>query len=210
MIAAFAAACAQSSSNENPAAKPAATEKADHAASKPADEAAHAASKPAMAAGDDLPPAPARGDDSGRKSKNGSLEATIGGVRVAVHYGRPQARGREVFGKLIPFDKVWRTGADEATTISFSKDAMFAGQKVARGTYALFTIPGEKSWTVLLNSDPKQWGAYKRDSAKNVVTQKVSATKHDATEALTFAATNDALQLMWDDVAVSIPVAAAE
>ena len=194
-------ACAQSTSSEAPATKSAPAV----AASKPA---ANPASAPAAATG--LPDAPTRGDDAGRKSKNGELDATIGGVQVRVRYGRPETRGRKIFGNLIPYDKVWRTGADEATTISFAKAATFAGQKVARGTYALFTVPGESGWKVILNSEPKQWGAYKHDASKDVLKADITAAAHDNTEALTFAATDGALQMMWADVAVSFPVAAAE
>ena len=200
-VAAFAAACAQSTTQETN--KTASTSKpAAAAASAPA---AATAPAPAMAA---FPEAPARGDDSGRKSKNGTLDAEIGGVQVRVQYGRPSVNGRAIFGDLIPYDKVWRTGADEATTITFGKDAMFGGQKVSRGTYALFTIPGAAGWKVVLNSQPKQWGAYKHDTSKDVLTADVAAQKHDNTEVLTFASAENALHMMWADVAVAIPVAA--
>ncbi len=196
-----AAACATKS--EAPATS--ASQPAAAAASKPAE-----AAKPAEAMGAAGPMAPARGDDAKRKSKNGLLEAEIGGVPVKVQYGRPKVSGRDIFGELIPYGKVWRTGADEATTISFSKDATFAGQKVKSGTYALFTIPAEEGWKVVLNSEPKQWGAYKHDPSKDVLTAAITAEKHDNTEELTFAAAGDKLQMMWADVVVSMPVAAAE
>jgi hypothetical protein len=88
-----------------------------------------------------------RGDDSGRRSKNGKLEGTVGGVGVTVEYGRPSVGGREVWGKLVPYGSVWRTGADEATTITLAKDSKIEGQALAAGTYAFFAIPGESEWT---------------------------------------------------------------
>ncbi|QRR03651.1 DUF2911 domain-containing protein [Dyadobacter sandarakinus] len=85
---------------------------------------------------------------------------------VKVVYSRPGANNREVFGKLVPYGKVWRTGADEATEIRFYQDATFGGKKVKAGSYSLFTIPGEKEWTIILNADLDYWGAYKyRESA---------------------------------------------
>lgn len=194
----FALGCAQASPSETPAAPKAA---------KPASAPAETAPSVPAEAKTALPTAPARGKDDDRKSKNGSLEATVGGVSLVVQYGRPLVSGRKIFGELVPFGELWRTGADEATTISLGSDAMIAGQKVARGTYALFTVPGEKGWKVVLNSQAQQWGAYKHDAAKDVLTAEVSAAAHDNTEALTFAATDDAIQLMWADVSVTIPVA---
>ncbi len=197
-------ACTQATTSEAPS-SPAASKPA---ASKPA----AAASKPAaaMAAETGLPAAPERGDDADRKSKNGALDAEIAGVKIRVNYGRPQVNGRTIFGDLIPYGKVWRTGADEATTISFSKAATFAGQKVERGTYALFTVPGESGWKVILNSQAKQWGAYRHDTSKDVLTADVTAAAHDNTEALTFAAADGGIQMMWADVAVTFPVASAQ
>lgn len=194
----FAAACAQSTTNETTTTK-------SPAKSQPASAAAPAAASKPMAKA--FPEGPARGDDAGRKSKNGKLDTEISGVRVVVQYGRPQVSGRTIFGDLIPYGKVWRTGADEATTITFGQDAVFGGQKVSQGTYALFTVPGESGWKVILNSQPKQWGAYKHDPSKDVLTAEVAAAKHDNTEMLTFAAADGQLHMKWADVAVAIPVA---
>src|SRR5260221_13889763 len=84
---------------------------------------------------------------------------------ITVTYGRPYKKGREIFGKLEPYGKVYRCGADEATTISFAKDGTFAGKPVKAGTYSFFVIPNETKWTVILNSKLGQWGAY--DYSKN-------------------------------------------
>ena len=85
---------------------------------------------------------------------------TVSNGKVTVTYGRPYKNDRVVFGELEKFGRVWRLGADEATTISFSKDVKFGGKKVAAGTYTMFAVPGEKEWTIILNSQPGQWGAY--------------------------------------------------
>lgn len=99
------------------------------------------------------------------------------GKSVRVIYGRPQLKGRDM-GTLAPTGKVWRTGANEASEITFYKDATFGGEKVAAGTYSLFTIPGDGEWTVILNNNLNQWGAYSYDSAADVV-RVTSAVSND-------------------------------
>src|SRR5688572_7179005 len=96
-----------------------------------------------------------RGDDSQRKSKNGKAEGTIGGVKVAVEYGRPSVAGRKIWGDLVPYGQIWRAGADEATTIAFDKDVRIEDKTLAAGRYALFLIPSEGDWTVVFNSVDK-------------------------------------------------------
>lgn len=89
---------------------------------------------------------------------------------VKVTYCRPHKRDRVVFGgDLVPYGKVWRTGANEATEITFTKDVILAGNKVEAGTYTLFTIPEKNKWTVILNSDLGQWGAYNYNPEKDVI-----------------------------------------
>jgi hypothetical protein len=87
---------------------------------------------------------------------------------VRVTYSRPIKNNREVFGKLVPYGKVWRTGANENTEIKFYQDVEFGGKKVKAGSYSLFTIPGEKEWTVILNSDLDYWGAYKYNEKNDI------------------------------------------
>lgn len=106
---------------------------------------------------------------------------------VRVIYSRPQLKGRSL-SELAPAGKVWRTGANEAPEITFYKDATIGGKSVKAGTYALFTIPGESEWTVILNSNLNQWGAYSYDSAADVarVTAKAS-TDSESLEAFSIA-----------------------
>src|SRR3990170_2697828 len=88
---------------------------------------------------------------------------------IRVTYSRPSKNDREVFGKLVPYDKVWRTGANENTEIKFYQDVELSGKKVKAGTYALFTIPGEKNWTIILNNDLDYWGSFKYNEKNDVV-----------------------------------------
>ncbi len=106
---------------------------------------------------------------------------------VRVIYGRPQLKGRSM-DDLAPAGKVWRTGANEAAEVTFYQDVTFGGEKVAAGTYALFTIPGEGEWTVILNKNLNQWGAYSYDNAADVVrvTSKAS-TDGESLEAFSIA-----------------------
>jgi len=85
-----------------------------------------------------------------------------------VIYSRPQLKGRDM-ADLAPNGKVWRTGANEAPEVTFYKDVTFGGEKVAAGTYSLFTIPGDGEWTVILNKNLNQWGAYTYDNSADVV-----------------------------------------
>jgi hypothetical protein len=133
---------------------------------------------------------------------------------IKVTYGAPAKRGREVFGSLVPYGKVWRTGANEATEITFTRNVLIAGQPLAAGTYTLFTIPNERKWSVLFNSELGQWGAYKYDEKKNVLT--VSAIPIPVEETEVFACTFEAkdalayLTLTWDKTRVSLPISFVE
>lgn len=88
---------------------------------------------------------------------------------IRVIYSRPLKNGREIFGKLVPYGQVWRTGANESPEIKFYQDVDFGGKKVKVGTYSLFTIPGEKEWTIILNSDLDYWGAFKYNEKNDIL-----------------------------------------
>jgi hypothetical protein len=130
---------------------------------------------------------------------------------MRIIYSRPQKKGRDVFGKLIPYGEVWRTGANEATEITFYSDVKFGDQSVEAGTYSFFTIPGEKKWTVILNKVLNQWGAYRYDESKDVARIEVEA-KTTAASVETFSIASKKvddgyhLLLGWDDTYVEIPV----
>jgi len=134
---------------------------------------------------------------------------TLRAKDVTVTYGRPYKKGREIFGKLEPYGKVYRCGADEATTITFAKDVTFGGKPVKAGTYTLFVIPEEKQWTVILNAQLKQWGAYDYDKYKDKdVLQTVVPVKtlSSPVEQLTIARPADGLSIKWDKTEVVVPI----
>lgn len=138
-----------------------------------------------------------------------SPHETVSGGNVSVTYGRPAKKDREIFGALVPYGQVWRAGADEATEITFAKDGTLGGKPVKAGTYTLFVIPTEKSWTIILNSQLKQWGAYEYDKhkAKNVleVTAPVKAGG-SVVELFTIKVAGGQLSFEWDKTQVSVPV----
>jgi hypothetical protein len=143
------------------------------------------------------------------QSKRASPHDTLSTKNLTVTYGRPYKKGRDIFGKLEPFGKVYRVGADEATTITFAKDATFGGKPVKAGTYTLFAIPNEKSWTVILNGQLGQWGAFKYDQYKDKDVLQVDVpvvTLGAPVEQLTIAAPGKSLTIAWDKTQVSIPV----
>ncbi|MFD2432660.1 DUF2911 domain-containing protein [Mesonia maritima] len=92
----------------------------------------------------------------------GKLEQKVGLTDITVEYSRPSMRGRTIFGDLVPYDKMWRTGANENTKITFSDDVVIKGKKLKKGTYAIFTIPMEENWEVIFYSDVSNWGLPKQ------------------------------------------------
>lgn len=156
-----------------------------------------------------LPVLAERGDDAKRKSKNGKTDGTIDGVQVTLEFGRPSVKGRELWGGLVPYGKVWRTGADEASTISFSADVLVEDQPLAAGTYGLFTIPGESEWTVIFNSVSSQWGAFSYDADKDALRVTVEPKTGAPVESLEFAIDGSAVVLRWGEAEVGFGVAAA-
>jgi len=148
----------------------------------------------------------AKKDD--RPSPPQVAEGTINDLKVSIAYGSPAVKGRKIWGELVPFDKVWRSGANEATTIEVSRDTKVGGQALKAGKYALFTIPGEKEWTIIFNSVPDQWGSYKYDESKDALRIKATPEKSAAlTERLTYtvAAENGTgkISLAWENLIVS-------
>jgi hypothetical protein len=157
-----------------------------------------------------MPALAQRGDDSKRKSRNGKAEGVIDGVNVTVEYGRPNVKGRSVWGGLVAYDKIWRTGSDEATTIAFSKDVTVEGKKLAAGAYGLFTVPGKAEWTFVFNSVAKQWGHYKYDKGKDVLRVQVKPAASGHVEELTFKVDGNKVVLHWEKLKVGFTVAAAK
>ncbi len=144
-------------------------------------------------------------------SPKGTISQVVGNTTIAITYERPSVRKRQIFGGLVPWNKVWRTGAGYCTKISFDKSVIVGGQKVDAGKYSFFTIPNETEWIIILNSDTSLYGSYGYDAKKDVVRFVVIPTASNRFyETLNFdieILPNDAnIFLSWANVQVSFEV----
>ncbi len=139
-----------------------------------------------------------------------TIKQRVGLTDIEISYSRPSAKGRDIFGGVVPFDKVWRTGANQATKVIFSTPVKLNGNDIAAGTYALMTIPGKDEWTIIINKGAEQWGAYKYDEKSDIIRFKAKPVK--VTQALeTFTIefndireNSSLLNLSWDKTTVPI------
>lgn len=144
-----------------------------------------------------------------RVSPAETAEATIGSNTVTINYGSPRVKGRTIWGELVPYGEVWRTGANEATTITFTQDVLINGQLLKKDTYAFFTIPGADIWTLIFNLNEKQWGAFKYSETEDALRVNISpATTDELYENLLFSIMPDSsntggtILLAWEKVKV--------
>ncbi|MEQ1503566.1 MAG: DUF2911 domain-containing protein [Myxococcota bacterium] len=136
----------------------------------------------------------------------------VGLVDLTVTYSSPGKRGRTIWGELVPYGEVWRTGANAATAFETTGDVTIGGTLVPAGKYAVFTIPGKDEWTLILNKGAEQWGAFEYDKTLDVVQVKVAPTAGPDRERMTFLFSDTdedstSLDLEWAGVHVSLPIA---
>ena len=150
-----------------------------------------------------------------RVSPASEIEQMVGLTEVEVEYSRPSKRGRDIFGNVVPFGKIWRTGADNCTTISFSTDVVIDSQTIQSGKYSIFSIPNKESWDVILYSDIDLWGVPKDwDENKIVFKSNYQINKsanNSVKEMFTISfdnATNNDVDMIfsWDDVSVTVNI----
>lgn len=147
------------------------------------------------------------GNKQKRESPPAEMTTKIGDATIVINYSQPSVKGREIYGGLVPYDKVWRTGANEATTFSTDKDITVNGEKLKAGTYTLFTIPGIDLWTIIFNSELGQWGAFKYDASKDVLRVKAKAMKTEMTEKMTFIPGNNGMiYLDWAETRIPLKI----
>jgi hypothetical protein len=129
-------------------------------------------------------------------------------AKITINYSSPSVRDRKIWGFLVPYDKVWRAGANEATTFETDKDIRVAGKPLPAGKYGFFLIPrGMGNWTAIFNTVSNQWGAFKYDSTKDQL--RVDVTPRAATdsmEVLAYNITNDGFSLSWEKLVIPVPV----
>jgi hypothetical protein len=140
-------------------------------------------------------------------SPRDSASGKIGKAIISMNYGSPSVKGRKIWGDLVPYNKVWRAGANEATTFSTNQAIKVEGKDLPAGTYGFFVIPGEKEWTIIFNKTAKQWGAYeykeKDDAVRVVVKSNKSASMN---ERLVYKVTTNGISLLWENLEVPVSI----
>ena len=149
--------------------------------------------------------------DLPRDSQHSAVTQRIGITDITISYSRPLVKGRPVWGKLVPYNQVWRTGANENTIIKFTDDVSIEGKPLAKGTYALFTIPGENQWTVIFSKVHSAWGSFTYNQADDALRVTVKPQATELHEAMTFdfddvKPDSAVATLSWEKVAVPFKV----
>ncbi|MFT6845159.1 MAG: hypothetical protein ACJAUV_001350 [Flavobacteriales bacterium] len=139
------------------------------------------------------------------------IEQRVGLTDISLEYSRPSAKDRVIFGDLVPFDAMYRTGANASTKISFSTDVVFGGRKVPAGKYALYTIPGKTEWTVILHKNTTFWGVGEYKEEEDLIRINVKSKEVPMTETLTIELNNFKkemadLTIRWEKTAVTVTV----
>ncbi|WP_281752797.1 DUF2911 domain-containing protein [Neptunitalea chrysea] len=146
-------------------------------------------------------------------SPGAKIEQTIGLTEVTVTYSRPSMKGREIFGDLVPYDKIWRTGANANTVITFSENVFFGNTEVEKGSYAIYTKPGKKSWEMYLYADTNNWGAPRDFDMEKVVAKATAEVMEVPFQVETFTIdfnnlrnSGADLEMIWSNVYVAFPI----
>ncbi len=151
-------------------------------------------------------------DKPARPSPPGNATYTFAdGKKVTIDYSRPSVKGRKIMGELVPYGKVWRTGANEATSFTTDTDLVIGNTTVPKGNYTLYTLPGEMAWKLIINKQTKQWGTVydeKQDLARiDLVSAKTSAPVEQFTISLDKSGADSAkLRMEWENTSVSVDI----
>lgn len=187
---------------------------ADPASTETSEVATSAATSGDEAAAADATCEPTR--EQGIPSPGACANIALGSSPVEVQYSSPSKNDREIFGGLVPYGEVWRTGANEATVFETASPLTIGGEVLPAGSYGLFTIPGETEWTIIFNSVADQWGAFEYDESQDVLRTTAAPSAAEATQeqfSISFESVSDteaAMVLAWDDVRVSVPLVVSE
>ncbi|MBK7500827.1 MAG: DUF2911 domain-containing protein [Ignavibacteriales bacterium] len=146
-----------------------------------------------------------------RISPKAEVMQTVGFTEIRIVYSRPGVKGREIWGKLVSYDAVWRAGANEATKITFSTDVIVEGKKLKKGSYSFFAIPGKNQWTLIFNKVADQWGAFEYNESEDALRVKVKTEKATWQEWLSYtinkASDSSAIiRLEWEKIKVPFKV----
>lgn len=140
-------------------------------------------------------------------SPRDSVRGTIGKASVYINYGSPSVKGRVIWGDLVPYGKVWRAGANEATTFSTDKDILVEGKTLKAGTYGFFVIPEKDKWTIIFNKVAKQWGAYEYSEKEDVLRVNVTPMEtKEMSERLVYKIQPTGVSLQWEKLSVPVSI----
>ena len=146
-------------------------------------------------------------DKSERASPPAEASGKIGDATITINYSSPKVKGRVIWGELVPYDEVWRAGANEATTFETDKDLTIEGSVLPAGKYSFFTIPTTGDWTIIFNKVPDQWGAYSYNPDEDALRVTVTPTPSDEmNEDLVYEITEDGVSLKWENLEIPISI----
>lgn len=146
------------------------------------------------------------GNRNNRPSPPATASGKIGNALVTIEYSSPAVKNRKIWGELVPYGKVWRAGANEATTIEFSQDVQVEGRHLAKGKYSLYTIPNENSWTVIFNKATGQWGTEydeRQDALRVTVKPRKAAKMH---ERLAYVVAKNGILMRWENLELPVKI----
>lgn len=145
-----------------------------------------------------------------RPSPLASDSTKIGSALVKITYSSPGVKKRKIWGNLVPYDRIWRTGANQATYLSTTSPLLIEGNTLPEGNYSIFTIPGNTEWTIIFNKDWDQWGAYNYDVSKDAIRiNVVPLITEQYQERMKFSFSEDKLNFHWEFLTFSIPLQSA-
>ncbi|MEI9946009.1 MAG: DUF2911 domain-containing protein [Chitinophagaceae bacterium] len=152
------------------------------------------------------------GQGGNRPSPAATATGKVKDATITITYSSPAVKERKIWGGLVPYDKVWRAGANQATIFETDKDIKVEGKTLAAGKYSLYALPGEKEWTIIFNSATGQWGINRdgsttEDPAKDVLRVNVTPEKAASfTESLTYTVDSKGVALIWENLKVPVKV----
>ena len=146
-------------------------------------------------------------DKESRPSPAAKATGKAGSATITIDYSQPSAKGRKIFGDLVPYGKVWRTGANEATVFETDSDIKVEGKTLPKGKYGLFSIPGENEWTIIFNKTWNQWGSFRYVQEDDVLRVQVKPTKSGTlVEMMKISIDGGKVTIAWENTAASFTV----
>lgn len=145
--------------------------------------------------------------DKAKPSPSTTATGKVGGANITINYGAPSVKGRSIWGSLVPYGKVWRSGANDATIFETDADIKIEGKTLAKGKYSLFTIPEAGEWTIIINKNSKQWGAFSYKQEDDVLRVKVKSSKSASfNELLNYQVADNKVHIRWENLEVSFKI----